>query len=639
MATGLHRARPGLLPTGRELFLRSLGAVGVVYGDIGTSPLYAVRECFAGHHPVPPTDAAVLGVISLIVWSLICVVVLKYLVLLLQADNDGEGGVLALLSLVQRQAGWPMGKLPTTLGPKVVLMVGLFGAALLYGDGMITPAISVLSAVEGLRAANTALDPWVIPITIVLLAGLFLLQSRGTQRVGALFGPVMVLYFLSISAAAIPWILERPDIFRALDPRHGIRFLWSGGHLGFLALGSVVLCVTGGEALYADMGHFGRRPIRIAWFAIVFPALLVNYLGQGARLLALGRSGVSDSFYGLFPQWALIPMIGVTTLAAIIASQALISGAFSLSRQAVQLGYFPRLTIVHTSDSQEGEIFVPEISRLLMISCILLVIGFESSSNLAAAYGIANTCVMTITTTLLFAAMRQRVGMMIAVPMLVFFLAFDLSFLSANLTKIAAGGWFPLLVGAVIFTMLATWKRGRAALLDSITKQTKPLADFLAELERHPLHRVEGTAVFMTSNSGGAPPILLHHVRHNKVLHEQVLFLSVMTERVPIVSQERRLSVVKLGLGMFQVNARYGFLELPNVRELLTLLADHDVEADMASTTFYVGRETLLFKGDSGLARWRKSLFSFFSRNALPATHFFNIPSDRVVEIGMQIQL
>lgn len=639
MAQTRTRGRHGLLPTGWELLLRSLGAVGVVYGDIGTSPLYAVRECFAGHHHVAPTDAAVVGVISLILWSLISVVVIKYLIFLMQADNDGEGGILALLALVQRQSGHAQGRLPTAFAAKLLLMLGLFGAALLYGDGMITPAISVLSAVEGLGAARPELSPYVIPVTIGLLLGLFLVQERGTTRVGAIFGPVMATWFVCIAVAAVPWIARRPEILHAFDPRHGFMFLLHGGYQGFLALGSVVLCVTGGEALYADMGHFGRRPIRVAWFGLVFPALGLNYLGQGARLLAVGRAGVPDSFYGMFPAWALYPMIGIATLAAIIASQALISGAFSISRQAVQLGYSPRLTVVHTSGHQEGEIYLPEINRMLMVCSIALVIGFRSSSNLAAAYGIAVTGTMTITSMLFFAAIRPRIGLPMSIAILGFFLTFDLAFLGANLVKIAAGGWFPLLVGAIIFTVLATWKRGRAALLDSITKQTKPLPDFLAEIERHPLHRVDGTAVFMTSNSGGAPPILLHHVRHNKVLHEQVLFLSVMTERVPVVAADRRLAVVPLGQGMFQVTARYGFLELPNVRELLTLLADHDVEADMASTTFYLGRETLLFRGDSGLARWRKSLFAFFSRNALPATHFFNIPSDRVVEIGMQIQL
>jgi len=624
---------------GRALFASSLGAVGVVYGDIGTSPLYAVRECFAGHHSVPPTDIAVLGVISLLLWSLICVVVIKYLVFLLEADNDGEGGVLALLSLVQARAGLPQGSLPAGAGAKLLLACGLFGAALLYGDGMITPAISVLSAVEGLRDANHALSPWVIPITIAILLGLFLVQERGTHRVGAVFGPMMVLYFVCIAVAAVPWILKRPEILYAFDPRHGIAFLVGGGYRAFLVLGSVVLCVTGGEALYADMGHFGRRPIRVAWFAIVYPALTLNYLGQGSRLLILGRSGVAQSFYGMFPSWALFPMIGIATAATIIASQALISGAFSLSRQAVQLGYSPRLTIVHTSHHQEGEIYVPEINRLLMVSCIALVLGFKSSGNLAAAYGIAVTGTMTITSLLYFVATRQRLGLPKALAILCFFLVFDVGFLSANLVKVKDGGWFPLLVAVVIFAVLATWKRGRAALLESIKKQTKPLAEFTAGLEKRPLHRVEGTAVFMSSNAGGAPPILLHHVRHNKVLHEQVILLSVMTERVPHVSDEHRIEVQPLGLGMFQVTARYGFLELPNVRELLPRLLDFGIDADMATTTFYLGRETLFFRGESGMWKWRKSLFAFFSRNALPATNFFNIPTDRVVEIGMQIHL
>ena len=626
---------------GKALLLKSLGAIGVVYGDIGTSPLYALRECFVHGH-VPADAESVTGIVSLFVWALTCVVVVKYLFFVLRADNNGEGGTLALLALAQSRLSIPRQGLSSGVG-KVLLLSGLFGAGLLYGDGMITPAISVLSAVEGLSIVTPndpgLFTPYVQWITIAILLGLFFIQSKGTRTVGALFGPIMMLWFTSMTVAAVPWILDNPSILYAFDPRHGFTFLFTHGYTAFLVLGSVVLCITGGEALYADMGHFGRRPIRLAWYVVAFPALLTCYLGQGARLLSVGDAGVPNAFFGLFPAWALIPMVIVATLATVVASQAMISGAFSISRAAVQLGYSPRVTIVHTSGDQEGEIYVPEINWILMVCCIALVIGFKSSTALAAAYGVAVTGTMLITTFLFFFAMRSVLGTLKTTLLVLFFATFDLTFFAATAIKIPQGGWFPLLVGAIIFTILTTWKRGRVALWDSIKKQTMPIPDFLEEIERTPPHRVEGTAIFMTSNPDGAPPVLLHHVKHNKVLHEQVVLLSITTEHVPEVPAEERITVRDLGHGMYQVSARYGFMQSPNVREILRKSQTAGVEHDLASTTFYLGRETLLSRGDSKMSRWRKSLFSFLSRNARPATHFFNIPSDRVVEIGMQVQL
>jgi KUP system potassium uptake protein len=626
---------------GKALLIKSVGAIGVVYGDIGTSPLYALRECFVHGH-IDADAKSVVGIVSLFVWSLICVVVIKYLSFVLRADNHGEGGILALLALAQTRTSGGT-ELVSARTAKLLVLAGLFGAGLLYGDGMITPAISVLSAVEGLSIVTPdqpgLLTPYVRPITVAILLGLFLIQSKGTRTVGALFGPIMIVWFAALALSAVPWIVAHPAILHAFDPRHGLGFVIEHGYTAFLVLGSVVLCVTGGEALYADMGHFGRRPIRVAWYAVVFPALLASYLGQGARLLELGTPGVERAFFGLFPEWAIIPMVVLATLATVVASQALISGAFSLSRQAVQLGYSPRVTVVHTSGEQQGEIYVPEINWILMVCCIALVIGFESASNLAAAYGVAVTGTMLITTFLFYFAMRGVLGRLVTSVLVVFFLVFDVAFFAATAIKIPSGGWFPLAVGGTIFVILTTWKRGRLALFRSITKQSMPMADFLETFERTPPHRVDGAAVFMTSTLHGAPPVLLHHVKHNKALHEQVVLLSIATLGVPDVPDAERLTVKALGYGIFEVNARYGFMQSPDVRVLLRMCAESGIHQDLATTTFYLGRETLLDRGDSEMSVLRKGLFAFLSRNARPATHFFNIPSDRVVEIGMQVQL
>jgi KUP system potassium uptake protein len=616
----------------------ALGALGVVYGDIGTSPLYAVKECFAPGHGVAPTVENVLGVLSLIVWSLILVVSVKYVSFILRADNQGEGGVLALLALVTSRQ--EMGDRSRSRSRAALVVLGLFGAALLYGDGIITPAISVLSAVEGLEVATTRVHPFIVPITVVILVGLFLMQKRGTAGIGAIFGPATLVWFVSIAAAGLPWIFRRPEVLGAINPIHALRFFGEHRLHGFLLLGSVVLCITGGEALYADMGHFGRKPIRWAWYVVVFPALILNYLGQGAVLIERGEAVRANPFFGLLHGWLVYPMVAVATVATVVASQALISGAFSLTQQAVQLGYCPRVTIVHTSGSAEGQIYIPEVNRILMVACVTLVLAFKESSALAAAYGIAVTGTMSITSVLFFQLSRQwGWAPWRSFSLVGLFLALDLSFLGANVVKITEGGWFPLAMAAAVFVVMTTWKKGRRTLGSHIIANTLPTELFLNDVQNTQPHRVKGTAVFMTSNPDGAPPVLLHHFKHNKVLHEQVILLSVQTRHVPEVPPAQRLAVRELGQGFWQVTATYGFMESPNVIESLTLCNQHGLPVDPLNASFYLGRETLLTSGRSSMAQWRKVLFSILSRNARPANMFFNIPPNRVVELGTQIEL
>lgn len=625
-------------PASGALAALALGALGVVYGDIGTSPLYAVKECFAPVHGVTPTVENVLGVLSLIVWSLILVVAVKYVSFILRADNQGEGGVLALLALVTSRQ--EMADRSRSRSRAALVVLGLFGAALLYGDGVITPAISVLSAVEGLEVATTRVHHFIVPITVVILVGLFLMQKRGTAGIGAIFGPATLVWFISIAAAGLPWIFRRPDVLGAINPIHAVRFFQEHHMHGFLLLGSVVLCITGGEALYADMGHFGRKPIRWAWYAVVFPALIINYLGQGAVLIERGEAVRGNPFFGLLEGWLVYPMVAVATVATVVASQALISGAFSITQQAVQLGYCPRVTIVHTSGSAEGQIYIPEVNRILMVACITLVLVFKESSALAAAYGIAVTGTMSITSVLFYQLTRQwGWAMWKSVSLVALFLALDLSFLGANIVKITEGGWFPLVMAAAVFIVMTTWKKGRRTLGSHIIANTLPTELFLSDVQNTQPHRVKGTAVFMTSNPDGAPPVLLHHFKHNKVLHEQVILLSVQTRHVPEVPPAQRISVRELGQGFWQVTATYGFMESPNVIESLTLCNQRGLPVDPLTASFYLGRETLLTTGRSSMAQWRKVLFSILSRNARPANMFFNIPPNRVVELGTQIEL
>jgi KUP system potassium uptake protein len=614
----------------------ALGAIGVVYGDIGTSPLYAIKECFAQPHGVAPTPENIYGVLSLVLWSITIVVSVKYLLFVMRADNAGEGGVVALMSLITGADG------PSSARRKALVLVtlGLFGASLLSGEGVITPAISVLSAVEGLGVATSAFSPIVVPLTCGILVALFLVQRRGTTGLATLFGPLTLCWFVSIAAAGVPWISRHPAILGAANPLHAFRFFRAHGRHGFLVLGSVVLCITGCEALYADMGHFGRRAIRLAWYACVCPALLINYFGQGALLLERPEA-VINPFFSMVPVGWLYPMVGLATIAAVVASQALISGAFSLTRQTVQLGYLPRVTIVHTSGKTEGQIYVPEVNTALMVACLALVLGFRSSSNLAAAYGIAVTGTMSITSILFFFLARDRwkwsVGKAGALVLL--FLTFDLSFFLACSAKFANGGWFPVLLALGTFTVMKTWKRGRDLLAARIDAESLPLDVFLEDVATTKPHRVPGTAVVMSSIRRGTPNVLLHHFKHFQVLHEQIVILSITTDAVPEVPEDESIHLRQFREGFWAVTAHYGFMESPNVVEILRRCRPHGLVVAEASASFYVGRETLVGGKGRGMAEWRKRLFAFLSRNARPATDFFAIPPNRVVEIGAQIEL
>ncbi len=615
----------------------ALGALGVVYGDIGTSPLYAVEECFSKKYGLEPDEANVLGIMSLVFWALILVVVVKYLSFIMKADNKGEGGILALLALLIPRSP-EKARTPRYI---VLVMLGLFGAALLYGDGMITPAISVLSAVEGLEVATSRFHPFIIPITVCILVALFLVQKRGTAGMGAIFGPAMLLWFVVIAGMGLPWIVKEPRVLWAVYPGHAVHFIALHGVRGFLVLGAVVLCITGGEALYADMGHFGKRPIRIAWYALVLPSLLINYFGQGALILASHGHPPEKLFYGMVDGWVRYPLVALATVATVVASQALISGAYSLTQQAVQLGYCPRVTIVHTSGEAAGQIYVPEVNNALMVACVALVLSFRESGNLAAAYGIAVTGTMSITSLLFYVVATHTFGWPkpVAFALTSLFLVFDLTFFAANAVKIAQGGWFPLAVAAAVFTIMTTWKRGRRALAVVIAEATLPLDMFLTDVELTKPHRVKGTAVFMTSNPDGAPPVMLHHLKHNKVLHEQILLLSIVTSHEPEVEYAQRLSRVHgLGQGFFQITAEYGFMQTPNVEEIMRACGEAGIKCEANETSFFLGRETLIITDKKGMARWRKVLFTFLAKNARPANAFFRIPPNRVVELGTQIE-
>jgi len=612
----------------------SLGALGIVYGDIGTSPLYALRESFRAAHGVDPTVANVMGVLSLIFWSLIVLISTKYLVFVLRADNRGEGGILALTALVT-----PSGE--PRRGRRILVLLGLFATGLLYGEGMITPAITVLAAVEGLGVATSLFEPYIIPITIGILVTLFYFQRMGTAAVGRVFGPVTLLWFVTIGALGVVQIIREPSVLASLSPGYALQFFVDNRSRGFLVLGSVVLVVTGAEALYADMGHFGRKPIRLAWFVVVLPALLLNYLGQGA-LIMRDASAVENPFFLMVPSWALYPVVIIATAAAVIASQALISGAYSLTMQAVQLGYSPRMMIEHTSAEKRGQIYVPAINWVLMIACIGLVLGFQSSSRLAAAYGVAVTTTMVVTSVLFYAVARERWkwGLPSAILLGGLFLVVDISFWGANLLKVANGGWFPLVVGILIFALLTTWKNGRKTLKERIFSRVLPRAMFLDSILAHPPHRVPGTAVFMYNDHRGTPPALMHNLKHNKVLHENVVFLSVLTEEVPYVPRQERVAIEDLAEGFWQIVLNYGFIEDVDVPRDLARIQCDGLQFKPLETTYFLGRETLIpSKTVHGMAIWRERLFGVMSRNARSASSFFRLPPNRVVELGAQIQL
>src|SRR5688572_23090575 len=622
-------------PRGRYLAILSLTALGIVYGDIGTSPLYAIRECFHGPHAIEPTAANIFGVLSLIFWALILIISIKYCIFVLRADNHGEGGILALTALAT-----PI-KIVSKSERKILVVLGIFGAALLYGDGIITPAISVLGAVEGLNVATPFFAPYVVPFAVVIIVGLFLIQSRGTAKVGRLFGPIMLIWFVVIAALGIIQILRHPSVIGAFNPIHGINFFLRNGGEGFLVLGTVFLVVTGGEALYADMGHFGRRPIRIVWYAIVLPALLLNYLGQGALLIE-NRAAAENPFYLMAPAWALYPLIALATCAAIIASQALISGAYSLTMQAIQLGFMPRLKIEHTSSAEMGQIYTPALNWALMVGCIAIIIGFGSSSNLAAAYGVAVTATMVITTILLGVVLREKWGWSWPVVLLPtgFFLIIDLAFFGANIIKIPAGGWFPLVVGAAIFLIMTTWKKGRRLLAQRLLSKAHPIESFLRDIAKNPPARAPGTAIFMNGTSAGTPPALMHNLEHNKVLHKRVVFLTVKTLQLPFVESKDRVIVEPLSPEFYRVIINYGFMEDPDVPNALENMdPQHGLVFDMAETTFFLGRETVVPSKYPGMMIWREELFAFMSRNASTATAYFCLPPRRVVELGSQIEM
>jgi KUP system potassium uptake protein len=619
----------------KRLATLTLAALGVVYGDIGTSPLYSIKEVFGGaHHPVPITPDNVLGILSLFFWSLIIVVTLKYVSFVLRADNRGEGGIIALMTLaLQKGAAGSRRQI-------VLAGLGLFGAALFYGDGVITPAISVLSAVEGLEVVTPAFKPYVLPITIAILIGLFAFQRRGTASVGALFGPVMIVWFAVLAVLGVSGIVDHPEVIAAINPVYALDFLAHHGALGFFALGAVVLCITGAEALYADMGHFGIKPIRFAWLSLVLPSLVLNYFGQGALLLA-NPEAIENPFYLLAPEWALYPLVGLSAIATVIASQAVISGAFSITQQLIQLGYAPRQEIQHTSDKEIGQIYLPGLNWLLLVAIIALVLGFGSSSNLAAAYGIAVTGTMFITNILAIAVAirlwdwspwRAVLG---ALP----FIVIDLGFFLANTVKIADGGWFPIAFGLAVFILLTTWKHGRELLHRRLAADSLPLRDFVADITSNGISRVPGTAIFMTPDSNSVPHALLHSLKHYKALHEEIVILNVQVFDVPYVPEIDRVEVHRLDGNFARVTVHYGFKDEPDIPAALALCADAGLKLEMTDISFFLGRETLIPRLGSEMAYWRELLFITLFRNAGSATAFFRIPSNRVVELGAQVVL
>ncbi len=607
----------------------TVAAIGVVFGDIGTSPLYALKEIFNGHHPIPVTPENILGVLSMVFWSIIVLVTIKYVAIIMRADNRGEGGSLALLALVTERAKNP--KLAW-----IVTLLGIFAAALFYGDSMITPAISVLSAVEGMEIITPTLKPYVIPITLAILTGLFAIQKRGTGTVGMFFGPVMVAWFGILGALGVMQIMQNPHVLEALNPIFAIYFIVTHTGLAFLALGSVVLAVTGGEALYTDMGHFGRFPIRLAWFGFVMPALVLNYFGQGALLL-VEPEAIESPFYHLAPDWAIVPMVFLATMATVIASQAVISGAFSVARQSIQMGLLPRMQIIHTSGMEEGQIYVPFTNWSLYLAVVALVIGFKNSSNLAAAYGIAVTGTMLIDTILVAFVMllMWKWNKVVIVLVAGSLLAVDIAFFAANAIKIPEGGWFPLAMGLVSFTVLTTWRRGRKLVSEEMAKQSIPMEDFLHSIDD--VHRIQGTAVFMTSAKDGVPPALLHNLKHNQVLHERVVLVTVQTMATPHVNDMDRIYLHEMHKGFKRLIIRYGFMESPDVPGALEQCKRFGERFDLMETTFYLSRETIVPSLARKFSPLRGRLFAVMSKNATSASDFFHIPSNRVVELGTQL--
>jgi KUP system potassium uptake protein len=620
--------------SGKRLAVLALAALGVVYGDIGTSPLYAMKEVFAGNHPIPVTEANIFGSLSLFFWALIIIVSIKYVIFIMRADNRGEGGVMAMIALALHDA---QGK-PFQM--KMIMIVGILGAAMFYGDGMVTPAMSVLSAVEGLEVVTPALKPFVIPITMIVLFILFFVQRHGTALVGAAFGPVMVIWFSVLAILGLYNIIAHPEILAALNPLYGLDFLFENKSLALVAMGNVVLAVTGAEALYADMGHFGRKPIQRAWFAFVLPALVLNYFGQGALIL-VEPAAAQNPFFNLAPDWAVLPLVGLSTIATVIASQAVISGAFSVTRQAMQLGFMPRMEVQHTSEKESGQIYLPAVNWGLMFAVMILVLGFKSSNNLAAAYGIAVTGDMVITSLLAIVVVARawKWGWARAIALFSCFLVVELVFLAANILKIPDGGWFPLVAGMGIFILMTTWKQGRQLLSDRLKGERLELAMFIESLSASMPTRVSGTSVFLNADSKGVPHALLHNLMHNKVLHERVVLVSVMFYDVPYVPDIDRVEVRQLKENFWSVVVQYGFKDEPDIPEALQLCATSGLEFSALETSYFIGRETLIPRMNSEMPFWREKIFIAMFRNAGSATAFFKIPSNRVVELGTQVVL
>ena len=618
----------------KRILALAVGAIGVVFGDIGTSPLYTMREAFTGPHPMTPTLPHVLGVLSLIFWAQVIVVTIKYVLYILRADNRGEGGMFALMALATKAA--PRG---VHRGVPIVA-AGLFGAALFFGDAIITPAISVLSAVEGLKIAAPEFGKYVVPIACVILLVLFMAQRSGTARIGAFFGPITIVWFALLAVLGIVSLVQTPAVLAALNPYYGLAFLWSDGWRGFLVLGAVFLALTGAEALYADIGHFGKRPIRLAWLGFVQPALVLNYFGQGA-LLMRSPEAAENPFYLMVPEWMLLPTVLLATAATVIASQAVITGAFSLARQAVQLGYLPRMEIRHTSETEIGQIYIPQINWILCICVLALVVTFQSSSNLAAAYGVSVSGEMCVATLIAYVVARHVWGWsrLRAGAVTVILLTIDLSFFLANVVKIADGGWLPLVVGLCLYAIFTTWKRGRQILVERLHESTVPLEPFIARLKDGNPPRVAGTAVFMTGTRDGVPYALLHNLKHNKVLHDRVVLLTVVTEPIPRVADKDRMKLEPLEKNFWRLVLRYGFMEVPNIPRVLRQAGTTGLKIEMMDTSFFFGRENLVSKNKPLMPRWREKLFIALSKNAYSATAFFRIPSNRVVELGTQVEI
>ncbi len=612
----------------------TIAAIGIVYGDIGTSPLYTMKEVFSEEHGIALTHVNILGVVSLILWGLILIISLKYVTLVLRANNRGEGGIMALTALAMSSV---------TTGSRwhyPVMLLGMIGAGLFYGDGVITPAISVLSAIEGLEVATPALKPYVLPLTVTVLVALYSLQSKGTAGIGKFFGPIVLVWFTTLATMGIINIVHYPAVLAAFNPWHAFNFMTHNGWFAFLALGAVVLALTGAEALYADMGHFGKKSVRLAWFSVVFPALALNYLGQGALLMST-PSAVSNPFFQQLGSWSIYPLVVLSTMATVIASQATISGAFSVTQQAISLGFLPRMRVVYTSDREIGQIYIPLVNWVQLTIVLIAVVGFGSSGNLASAYGIAATATMTTTTILTFFVVRYkwRFNLLLAFLATGFFLTMDLTLLAATSLKIVSGGWFPLVLSALMVTVMLTWKSGRELVFDNLKKQAIPLPDFLQSLFYGPPHRVDGTGIFFRAEGDGVPHAMLHNLLHNKVLHQRIVFLTVFNEDIPTVPPEDRIKVEPLGHECYQVNVYYGFKDERDIPLALALCAEHGLEFEMMETSFFIARQTVVSTVGSGMSRWREALFATMSRNARDAADYFRVPTNRVIELGTQVEI